>query len=341
MHVLLILVSSLIAYSSSLNLSYVIPNGDRWLVNSYLDSDGPKWIEKSLVESELVKFKNITDDVMKYFLYTETNPTVAHRLIKGDSASLHQSKFNASIPTRVMVHGYMASYKSEVCTLVRDAYLKKEPCNFICIDWSKVSHNSLVTVRVLVPSLGLDLGEFINFLFKASGMSKENFILIAHSYGTHIAGFAGKYLKRVKNPLRLIVALDPAHALFSYEDCSSRMCKTDADFVESIQTTAGTIGFRRPIGDSTFYPNGGANQPACSSESGNLCSHLMAYRYFAEAVEYDDFPTNECSTYRRALAKNCEKVCSGVRMGSVESFRTKGVFYVSVNSKPPFGKGVK
>lgn len=53
-----------------------------------------------------------------------------------------------------------------------------------------------------------------------------------------------------------IVGLDPASPLFKYEDVDGRLAETDASYVEVIHTCAGTLGISKPIGHSSFYPNG-------------------------------------------------------------------------------------
>lgn len=53
-----------------------------------------------------------------------------------------------------------------------------------------------------------------------------------------------------------IVGLDPASPLFKYDDVDGRLAETDASYVEVIHTCAGTLGFSKPIGMASFYPNG-------------------------------------------------------------------------------------
>ncbi|XP_055845834.1 phospholipase A1-like [Episyrphus balteatus] len=340
MKVHLIFITLQIALGSTFELSYILPDDvESWYVEYLNDNITEPMVERSLVENELTSLEK-DPDLLKYFLWTQDNPTKEQRLILGDPSTIQQSHFNKSNPTRIMIHGIRSSHKSEVCTIIRDAHLKKGPYNFICMDWSKIAYKSIPTSRLCMPSMGYDLAKFIEFLIQDGGISKKNLIVMAHSYGTHIAGNGGKYLKKWNNTLPLIIVCDPAKALYTYKDCSTRICYTDADFVLSIQTTVTTAGFARPIGGGAYYPNGGYNQPGCPDDKSHyLCSHLRSYKYLAEAILKNDFPTIECKSYKNALRKQCGNTFSSIRMASEESFGRNGTFYVPVNSKPPYGKG--
>lgn len=303
-----------------------------WTIPMY-PGEKATFISRSEVISELIKL-SMEKDLIQYYLWTDNNPIKEQRIFFENFTNLEQTYFNKSNPTRVMVHGIQSSHKSPVCTHMKDAFLSKGPQNFICMDWSKIAYKPVPVVRFAIPSTGRNLGKFMEFILKHGKTPKKKFMLIAHSYGTQVAGYGAKYMKKINNMLPLMVMCDPASPLFPYEDCASRVCKTDAKFVESIQTTAGVLGYARPIGDGAYYPNGGSKQPGCSSLK---CSHLRSYQYLIEAVVKNDFPTNRCHSFQNALSRNCEKSFSSVKMGSLKSYGVKGIFYVPVNSKPPYG----
>lgn len=63
------------------------------------------------------------DDLEKriyYYLYTQKNPVNPQLLYTGDDDILKQSNFDPTKPTRFVTHGWMNSFKSEACTLIRD-----------------------------------------------------------------------------------------------------------------------------------------------------------------------------------------------------------------------------
>lgn len=61
--------------------------------------------------------------------------------------------------------------------------------------------------------------------------------------------------------LSKIVALDPALPLFGRSQSHERLDVSDAEYVEIVHTNAGYLGFTRPLGHASFYPNGGTSQP--------------------------------------------------------------------------------
>lgn len=223
--------------------------------------------------------------------------------------------------------------------MLRDAYLKKEPSNIICVDWGLIASLTYPTARFVAPSVGDDLAMFIDFLCRAGGMPIENLHVIGHSLGAHVAGISGKSLRNYNREIPVIIGCDPALILFDYDDCSSRLCKTDAGFVETIQTAGGGLGFLGPIGSGSYYPNGGVIQPGCGIDIIGVCAHSRSYEYLAEAIDLDDFRTVQCSNLASALKKACGRKYSSVKMGSRNSLGVNGIFYVPVNSKPPYGKG--
>ncbi|XP_055859356.1 phospholipase A1-like [Episyrphus balteatus] len=327
---------SLVASVSSFNLSYVLPNTDPWLVPNFIDGT-LVWITRAFVKAELGLLA-FDPYLVEYYLYTPANPTNGQRIRHDDPSSIQLSNFNASHITGIILHGYRSSSDEPVCSLIRDAIFKtKRPRNIICIDWSKIARKTYPTARFVAPSVGKDLSMFINFLLKHTSMSMKNLYVVGHSLGAHVAGIAGKHLKEQNKSIPLIVGCDPALPLFDYNNCSSRLCQTDADFVETVQTNGGQLGFLRPIGAGTYYPNGGIRQPGCGLDLTGFCSHSKAYLYLAEAIEKNDFHTMECKGgYLDAVRKQCGDTYSSVKMLTPG---TAGVFYVPVNAEPPYGKG--
>lgn len=80
------------------------------------------------------------------------------------------------------------------------------------------------------------------------------YFLILHDNRAQVAGAAGK---KTRGLVHAVVALDPAGPLFSLDDPSNRVHHTDAEYVESIITDGGRLGFEHPIGHANFYVNWG------------------------------------------------------------------------------------
>lgn len=84
-----------------------------------------------------------------------------------------------------------------------------------------------------------------------------------------MVGIAGKNVQT--GVLPKIIGLDPANPLFNYREPATRIAVGDALSVETIHTNAGTLGFSAPLGDATFYPNGGRSQPGCGIDLVGTC----------------------------------------------------------------------
>uniref|UniRef100_A0A1B0CAW3 Lipase domain-containing protein n=1 Tax=Lutzomyia longipalpis TaxID=7200 RepID=A0A1B0CAW3_LUTLO len=112
--------------------------------------------------------------------------------------------------------------------------------------------------------VGMYVAEKIQELIETSQADVSRFHIIGHSLGAHIAGFAGAQIKSPK--IRRITALDPALPNFQrFKDPDLRLDASDADFVDVIHTSGGTLGAYAPIGSADFYVNGGTPpQPGCS-----------------------------------------------------------------------------
>uniref|UniRef100_T1L338 Lipase domain-containing protein n=1 Tax=Tetranychus urticae TaxID=32264 RepID=T1L338_TETUR len=104
-------------------------------------------------------------------------------------------------------------------------FIKDKPLgyNIFIVDWSRGAYN-------------------FNYFEAAADMSDIH--RIGHSLGDHIAGFAGKVLKRAKFVIArilLIIQLDPAGLNFRSVNETLRLDRMDADHVEVIHTAIGGI----------------------------------------------------------------------------------------------------
>lgn len=71
---------------------------------------------------------------------------------------------------------------------------------------------------------------------------------------------------RKQQLIAFYLGLDPARPYFEGRaGPESSLDKTDADFVDIIHSSAGSLGYEEPIGHVDFYPNNGkASQPGCN-----------------------------------------------------------------------------
>lgn len=86
--------------------------------------------------------------------------------------------------------------------------------------------------------VGLVIGKLIEELIKSRNADPKKFILIGHSLGAHIMGFAGRYINDTLNTkVGIIMGLDPARPCFVDRHPDYRLDPTDACLVEAIHTS--------------------------------------------------------------------------------------------------------
>lgn len=109
--------------------------------------------------------------------------------------------------------------------------------------------------------------------------------------------------------------MDPALPLFKYENVNDRLADTDASYVEVMHTCAGLLGFSKPIGSASFYPNGGSAQPGCGRDYAGSCAHLRSYDLFLESLYAPKLLAFECDSFENLQKGNCSVVNEVVQMG--------------------------
>lgn len=203
---------------------------------------------------------------VKYHIRSRADPTfTAHSSKKSRSDFVHENRlnFNLSRPTRIFVHGFYSD--SELMESYAKAYLNAGDFNFIAVDWLAGAKTlNYPKARHRVREVGEALAVFIDHLV-GIGMNLEHLILVGHSLGAHVCGFAGKSIKSGKIPI--IIGLDPALPLFSLKNKGHRLAYTDARYVQIIHTSGGFLGIKHAIGHADYYPNYGCKQPGCSGLS--------------------------------------------------------------------------
>ncbi|XP_036341833.1 LOW QUALITY PROTEIN: phospholipase A1-like [Rhagoletis pomonella] len=317
-------------------------NGENgWYVPN---ADGSfEWISIDEGENMLEELENqqeiegrLSTVPVTFYLYTNQNPTKKQK-ITATATSIGNSDFDASNPTRFVIHGWLQSYSADMNDHIRSAWLARGKYNVIVVDWGR-ARGEYATAVSAVSATGKKVASMINYLVKDHGMSLDTTEVIGHSLGAHVAGYAGKNVEG--GQLHAITGLDTALPLFSYSKPKKRLSSDDAAYVESIHTNGGQLGFLKPIGKGAFYPNGGKSQPGCVWDLTGACDHARSWAYYAEAVARDSFPSNRCGDYQEAVKESCGSTYSGVKMGGVtNAYVVSGEYYVPVRSSAPYGYG--
>ncbi|GAU95222.1 hypothetical protein RvY_06875 [Ramazzottius varieornatus] len=207
-------------------------------------------------------------DKIKYHLNTRRNPQVSQVISSYRPETIKDSNFDASKNTYVLIHGFLDVFTSDTWTSTLRELLQHEECNVIRVDWSDGNRAPYYQATANTRLVGTHAGRLVEHLVKVENVAPQNVHFMGHSLGAHISGYAGEELNNRRIRLGRITGLDPAGLYFENLGIRVRLDPTDARFVDTIVTDAGSItssafGAELPMGHLNFYPNGGVRQPGC------------------------------------------------------------------------------
>ncbi|XP_040336935.1 lipase member H isoform X1 [Herpailurus yagouaroundi] len=244
---------------------------------------------------------------VKLMLYTRKNLTCAQVINSTIFGNLNVTK-----KTTFIVHGFRPTGSPPVWMedLVQ-SLLSVEDMNVIVVDWNRgattVIYNHAFSKTRKVAEV---LKKFIDRVL-VEGASLDNIYMIGVSLGAHISGFVGKMYN---GQLGRITGLDPAGPLFNGRPPEDRLDPGDAQFVDVIHSDIDALGYKEPLGNIDFYPNGGLDQPGCPKTIlGGLqyfkCDHQRSvYLYLSSLREncaITAYPCDSYRDYRNGKCVNC------------------------------------
>ncbi|XP_054081755.1 phospholipase A1-like [Zeugodacus cucurbitae] len=274
-----------------------------------------------------------TEDDVQFLLLTNLNPTEPCKISIGDVRALNDSQFNPNHETYFIIHGWLNNGYSYMCKILAAAVLARNNINVFIVDWGKRAMNGDYRFAAMsVEPIGGIVADFMNFLCRVFAVE---IYVIGHSLGAHVAGFAGK--KFDCGTIKTIWGLDPAQPLFDYCNSKKRLCNTDAFYVEILHTNAGFLGFEKPIGNASFYANGGRMQKGCGIDA--YCSHMGVIGFCDQAQRGKRYTSVACATYTDATNNACGSTPSGVFMALPTNNNINGIFYVGITEEAGFTDG--
>ncbi|KAJ8013083.1 hypothetical protein DPEC_G00049610 [Dallia pectoralis] len=264
---------------------------------------------------------------MQYLLYTPKTPDCAS-LFSRDSLSTNTT-FNASLPTKIIVHGYRAlgSKPSWVRELAQ-ALLHAQDANVVVVDWVYGASFAYNLVVESYKEVAVQISVLINQL-QEHGCKLESFHFIGVSLGAHVAGFVGTLFK---GQIGRITGLDPAGPMFKGADTYNRLDPSDALFVEAIHTDSDYFGISIPVGHVDFFLNGGMDQTGCARSKFEsilvyfpvygymICDHMRALHVYISALNgncpligiscltYENFLEGRCLDCQRVFNGTCPQI---------------------------------
>ncbi|XP_071119067.1 pancreatic triacylglycerol lipase-like [Haliotis cracherodii] len=270
---------------------------------------------------------------VQFLLYTKLNPVKAQYLSAGSAKSVSSSHFDPRKPTKMITHGFIDTGKEPWLHTMKDEFLKNNDYNVIIIDWGGGSAPPYTQATANTRIVGAVIAQLITYLKTKAGAKPEDFHILGHSLGAHVAGYAGERIQYVGR----ITGLDPADPYFQNTDIKVRLDPTDALFVDIIHTDGESIlklgyGMRQACGHVDYFPNGGMTQPGCDKgpitqiNIGGVaegvkqfvaCNHLRSYALFTESINSKcPFEGFKCNSYDDFNNGRCMP-CSGKGCGSM------------------------
>uniref|UniRef100_A0A8C9QDV6 Lipase member H n=1 Tax=Spermophilus dauricus TaxID=99837 RepID=A0A8C9QDV6_SPEDA len=234
---------------------------------------------------------------VRLMLYTKRNQTCAQIINSTAFGNL-----NVTRKTTFIIHGFRPTGSAPVWMgdLV-EALLSAEHMNVVVVDWNRGATTVIYTHAAnKTKKVAIILKEFIDQML-AEGASLDNIYMIGVSLGAHISGFVGEMYD---GQLGRITGLDPAGPLFNGRPPQDRLDPSDAQFVDVIHSDTDALGYKEPLGNIDFYPNGGLDQPGCPQTIfGGIkyfkCDHQRSvYLYLASLREDCEITAYPCDSYR-------------------------------------------
>ncbi|XP_046627853.1 pancreatic triacylglycerol lipase-like [Neodiprion virginianus] len=317
--------------------STIVPDTDRFYQE---DEDGNlrEITDDEDDDESLTQTKSILPERVFFHLYTKANRESSQEIYIGDDDALANSNWDSKRPTRIITHGWINSYKSIICTKIRDAYQAEGDYNLILVDWSTITYRLYGFARRRVCMVGEYIAEMIDYL-ETKGMNVTELIVIGHSLGGHVAGLAARHATKT---VGYVIALDPALPFFWFSGPENRLSRNDAAYVQVIHTSAGLLGFEEAIGDIDFYPNGGSSQNGCILDAVKICAHARSWMYFAESiVSKVGFHGRLCESWKMFKKGRCTSTTTTYMGGSTPTTETKsGSYYLETGSSSTYALGV-
>ncbi|XP_058587281.1 ADP-ribosylarginine hydrolase isoform X5 [Neofelis nebulosa] len=243
---------------------------------------------------------------VQFLLFTPLDPSCG-QLVQ-ESSDIQKSGFNASLGTKLIIHGFRAlGTKPSWIDKFIGALLQAANANVIAVDWVYGSTGIYFSAVQNVVKLGLEISCFLKKLL-VLGVSKSSIHIIGVSLGAHVGGVVGYFYE---GQLGRITGLDPAGPEYTRASLEERLDPGDALFVEAIHTDTDNAGIRIPVGHVDYFVNGGQDQPGCptfihAGYSYLICDHMRAVYLYISALENScplmAFP---CANYKAFLAGKC------------------------------------
>lgn len=168
-------------------------------------------------------------NTIRFLMYTRKNPSSGQRLMLHNKETLEGNGFQPDKPTKLIIHGFSEiGAMGEWVTNLRDAYLSTSDSNVVVADFS--AFETFLLFWTNLPLFAANkIAELVQFMEVSGGTKRELFHIIARSYGTHVAGVAGRLLQ---GRVGRITGLEPEPKVYGTTLPDYKLVSSDAQFVD-------------------------------------------------------------------------------------------------------------
>ncbi|KAG5683157.1 hypothetical protein PVAND_012455 [Polypedilum vanderplanki] len=293
-------------------------------------------------ECQYINNRTCPDSEIRFYLFTQSNVNSSQFIfidsttVESSMTNLSASYFNASNPTKIIIHGFRGDMYQTPLYRMREEYLNETSMNIFYVDWFNLS--SSFCYPAVVHNIK-HVGECTSMLIrKLVEAGNADIHIIGFSLGAQVTNFIAESLKP-EIILPRISGLDPAMPWFITVDNSQKLDKSDAKFVDVYHCNSLVQAKIETCGHVDFYFNNAIIQPGCD---GNFfaCSHQRCADYFMESIQTKTgFYGRQCDSYLLYLLNQCEHHKANMLAGEHCNKTTTGMYFINTNSKFPFAKG--
>lgn len=275
-----------------------------------------------------------------FCLHTPARPN-CHVMEAVDFVGIYSSGLDTSAPLYVLTHGYLESARLKWMQKMVTSLLRSSPkAGVVTVDWARAAPPPYAQAVANIRLVGAATGYLLHVLAEFCDVNLRSVHLIGHSLGAHLMGYAGQYVKTIRDEqVGRITGLDPAGPYFTNTPPEVHLDPTDAAFVDIIHTDMPSegweiskLGHPEALGHVDFYPNGGSLQAGCQ---GSVHSHIENDRSVAEGVlsyigcnhqrshEYFTESVNSRCGFLGVVCESWEAYLNGSCWGCVEDQKEK------------------
>ncbi|XP_024943214.1 pancreatic lipase-related protein 2-like isoform X2 [Cephus cinctus] len=218
------------------------------------------------------------------------------------------TSFDKTLKTHLLIHDFTSNGLVGWIKHSVKSIMSNNLGNVISVDWTGGAEPPYAIAVQNARVVALEIIYLLKILIDDLGMRPEQFHLIGHGLGAHVAGYVGRQI----NDIGRITGLDPNGLYFTDMSCAVRLDPDDARFVDIIYTDIVKNhgqGSGDTFGHFNFYPNGGLTQGGCNATSlypplsaitrdmlkeGDVapgCNHKRATKYFTASLDEE----SECT----------------------------------------------